>query len=142
MSSVLAAVGLAQLPDLGRRVTRRRAIFQRYREALGDMPGFAFQPEPAWARSTRWLSAVTIDPRRAGVDRELVRMALAAEGIESRPVWKPMHLQPAFRDAPRSGGARAAALFDDGLCLPSGQGLGPVDQGRVIEVIRGLVRRA
>jgi dTDP-4-amino-4,6-dideoxygalactose transaminase len=142
MSSVLAAVGLAQLPDLGRRVARRRAIFQRYREALGDLPGFAFQPEPAWARSTRWLSAITIDPRRAGVDRELVRMALAAEGIESRPVWKPMHLQPAFRDAPRSGGARASALFDDGLCLPSGQGLGPVDQGRVIEVIRGLVRRA
>ncbi|MCU0888160.1 MAG: DegT/DnrJ/EryC1/StrS family aminotransferase [Rubritepida sp.] len=142
MSSLIAAVGLAQMPDLARRVERRRAIFAAYREGLADLPGVTFMPEPGWARSTRWLTAMQVDPRRAGMDRELVRMALAAEGIESRPVWKPMHLQPAFRDAPRSGGALAATLFERGLCLPSGQGLTAAQQQRIIGVIRGLARRS
>lgn len=141
MGCVTAAIGLAQLPDLERRVTARRAIFRRYQEALGHLPGITFMPEPGWARSSRWLTAMMVDPQRFGADRELIRMALAAEGIESRPVWKPMHLQPAFRDAPRSGGAFAAGLFEDGLCLPSGSGLGAAEQGRVIETILGVARR-
>jgi dTDP-4-amino-4,6-dideoxygalactose transaminase len=86
---VLAAVGLAQLPTLAARVAARRAVFERYREALGGLPGLRLMPEPGWGRSSRWLSVALFDPRRAGADREEVRLALAAAGIESRPVWKP-----------------------------------------------------
>jgi dTDP-4-amino-4,6-dideoxygalactose transaminase len=141
LSSVLAAVGLAQLPELAARVEARRARFDRYRAALGDLPGLAFMPEPGWARSSRWLTALQVNPRRFGVDREVIRLALAAEGIESRPVWKPMHLQPAFRDAPVSGGGVAAGLFENGLCLPSGHGMSLAEEDRVIGVIRSLARR-
>lgn len=141
MGCVTAAIGLAQLPDLGRRVAVRRAIFARYAEALGALPGVSVMPEPGWARSSRWLSALLIEPRGFGTDREDLRRALATQGIESRPVWKPMHLQPAFRDAPRSGGAFAAGLFEHGLCLPSGSGLTATDQERVIAAILGVARR-
>jgi dTDP-4-amino-4,6-dideoxygalactose transaminase len=117
-------------------VAARRAVFERYREALGGLPGLRFMPEPGWSRSSRWLSVALFDPRRAGADREEVRLALAAAGIESRPVWKPLHLQPAFRRAPQAGGAVAAALFEQGLCLPSGSNLAPPQQARVIAAIR------
>jgi dTDP-4-amino-4,6-dideoxygalactose transaminase len=137
LSSVLAAVGLAQLPALERRVAARRAVFDRYREGLADLPGIAFMPEPAWSRGNRWLSAVLFAPDGGAPDREAVRLALAAAGIESRPVWKPLHLQPAFRTAPHAGGAVATRLFESGLCLPSGSGLTPAQQGRVIAAIRG-----
>ncbi|HYF06439.1 MAG TPA: DegT/DnrJ/EryC1/StrS family aminotransferase [Acetobacteraceae bacterium] len=136
LSSVLAAVGLAQLPTLFARVAARRAIFERYVAGLADLPGLSFMPEPAWSRSTRWLTAVQIDPARFGADREAVRLALDAAGIESRPVWKPLPLQPAFRGAPVAGGAVAARLFEHGLCLPSGSGLTEEAQGRVIAAIR------
>ncbi len=142
LSSILAAVGLAQLPALGARVAARRAVFERYLRGLGDLPGLRFMPEPGWGRSSRWLSVVLIDPRRAGTDRQAVRGALAATGIESRPVWKPLHLQPAFRRAPHAGGAVAAALFEQGLCLPSGSGMAPSEQARVIEAVRGGRRAA
>jgi len=140
LSSVLAAIGLAQLPSLASRVARRREIFSTYVERLGDLPGLAFLAEPGWGRSNRWLSVLLIDPRVFGADREAVRRALDAAGIESRPAWKPLHLQPAFRDAPRSGGARAAELFERGLCLPSGSAMTPAEQARVIEVVRGCAR--
>jgi dTDP-4-amino-4,6-dideoxygalactose transaminase len=136
LSSVLAAVGLAQLPTLEARVAARRAVFGLYRAGLGDLPGLTLMPEPDWGRSSRWLSVIQIDPAEAGTDRERVRAALLAAGIESRPVWKPLHLQPAFRRAPQVGGAVAARLFAEGLCLPSGSGMAPGAQMRVIETIR------
>lgn len=138
-SSVLAAVGLVQLRALQSRVAARRAVFARYVAGLADLPGISFMPEPAWGRSSRWLSAMLIDPQRFGADREVVRRALDAAGIESRPVWKPLHLQPAFRGARSIGGGVAAALFERGLCLPSGR-MTVGDQTRVIEVIRRLAR--
>lgn len=140
MSSVLAAVGLAQLSSLEERVATRRAIFARYVEALGPLPGLSFMPEPGWARATRWLSAMLVDPRRFGGDREAIRLALAEEGIESRPVWKPLHLQPAFRHAPSVGGEVAAGLFERGLCLPSGSGMSVAEQFRAISAIRARHR--
>ena len=91
-------------------------------------------PEPGWGRANRWLSVALLAP--GAPDREVLRQALDAAGIESRPVWKPLHLQPVFRDAPRAGGAVAAGLFAAGLCLPSGSGLAPAQQDRVIEAIR------
>jgi dTDP-4-amino-4,6-dideoxygalactose transaminase len=136
MSSVLAAVGQAQLAVLADRVLARRAIHARYRAGLDDLPGVSFIAEPNWSRSNRWLTVIRLDPQEAWADRETIRRALAAEQIESRPVWKPLHLQPAFRAAPQAGGDVAAGLFEQGLCLPSGSSLSLADQNRVIAVIR------
>jgi dTDP-4-amino-4,6-dideoxygalactose transaminase len=121
-------------------VARRRAIFARYQEGLEDVPGISFMPEAAWGRASRWLSAMLIDPEGFGMDADGLRRVLAAEGIESRPVWKPLHMQPVFRDAPRVGGSVAEALFARGLCLPSGSGLGQDAQHRVIRAIRAAAR--
>ena len=136
LSSVLAAVGIAQIAILEARVAARRAVHARYRDGLWDVPGLSLIAEPNWSRSNRWLTVIRLDPAIARADRETVRRALAAHDIESRPVWKPLHLQPAFRDAPRAGGAVAAQLFEEGLCLPSGSSLMPMDQARVIDIIR------
>jgi dTDP-4-amino-4,6-dideoxygalactose transaminase len=141
LSSVLAAVGLAQLPSLGARVARKREIFAAYAEGLADLPGVSFIAEPSWGRANRWLSVALIESASFGADREAVRRALDAAGVESRPAWKPLHLQPAFRDAPRTGGAVAAALFERGLCLPSGCGMTEAEQARVIETVRSCARR-
>jgi dTDP-4-amino-4,6-dideoxygalactose transaminase len=140
LSSVLAAIGLAQLPDLPARVARKRAIFAAYAAALGDLPGIGFLAEPGWGSANRWLSVALIEPAVFGADREAVRRALDAAGVESRPAWKPLHLQPAFRNAPCEGGAAAAAFFERALCLPSGCGMTEVEQARVIETIRSCAR--
>lgn len=140
MSSLLAAVGLAQLGKLGDRVARRRAIFARYQEALEDVPGLSFMPEAPWGRSSRWLTAMLVDPDSFGLDPGGLRRVLAAEGIETRPAFKPLHMQPVFRDAPRAGGAVAEALFARGICLPSGSGMTPAAQVRVIRAIRAAAR--
>ena len=96
MSNVLAAIGRGQLKVLDERVKRKREIFQYYNDALGEIPGIEFMPEPEWSRSNRWLTVVLITPEEFGVDREQVRLALGDEDIEARPVWKPMHMQPVF----------------------------------------------
>ena len=140
LSSLLAAVGLAQLAKLGDRVARRRAIFARYQEALEDVPGIAFMPEAPWGQSSRWLTAMLMDRDGFGLEPEALRRLLAAEGIETRPAFKPMHMQPVFRDAPRVGGAVAEALFARGLCLPSGSGMTTAEQDRVICAIRAAAR--
>jgi dTDP-4-amino-4,6-dideoxygalactose transaminase len=142
LSNLLAAVGRAQLADLDRRVAARRAINARYRAALGALPGWTFMPEAPGHHSTCWLTCATIDARAFGTTRDAVIDALAAADIEARPVWKPMHLQPVFRGCRAIGGEVAAALFADGICLPSGSGLAPADQDRVIHVVRGLAPRA
>ncbi|SMP51657.1 dTDP-4-amino-4,6-dideoxygalactose transaminase [Neorhodopirellula lusitana] len=136
MSNLLAAIGRGQLQVLPDRVAKRRAIFDKYRNELGDLPGVQFMPEPDGFHSTRWLTALTIDPNQFGADREQVRLALEAENIEARPVWKPMHLQPAFSDCRSVGGAVSEALFQDGLCLPSGSSMSEEDQNRVIKVVK------
>lgn len=141
LSSVLASVGLAQIAALEQRVAARRAIFDRYAAAFADLPGVTTMPEPPWGRSTRWLSVALFEPEAFGADRDAVRHALAAAGIESRPVWKPLHLQPAFRDAPAVGGTVAARLFERGLCLPSGSAMTEAEQAVVIEVVRRCCRR-
>ncbi|PRY93147.1 pyridoxal phosphate-dependent aminotransferase EpsN [Hasllibacter halocynthiae] len=131
LSNVCAAIGLAQMGVLGARVARRRAIFARYRDALSPA-GIAFMPEAPGHLSTRWLTACRIDPARTGTDREAVRLALLSEGIEARPLWKPMHLQPVFAGAPYHGAGFDAALFADGLCLPSGSDMTEAEQDEVI----------
>ncbi len=136
MSNLLAALGRAQLADLERRVERRRAHNSFYRAALAALPGVEFMPEAPGCRSIFWLTALTIDPEQAGTDRESIRLALEQHDIESRPVWKPMHLQPYYAGYPSIGGGVSAHLFDNGLCLPSGSTLSDHDRDRVVEIIR------
>lgn len=136
LSNLLAAVGRAQLGSLDDKVAARRAVNRRYREGLGDLPGIRFMPEAPYGRGNCWLTCLTIDPSAFGATRDDVREALAAEDIEARPVWKPLHLQPVFASARVVSGATAAGLFADGLCLPSGSNLAPADQQRVIDVVR------
>ncbi len=141
LSNLLAAVGVAQLSDLDRRVARKRAIFRRYAAALGGLPGVSFMPEAAWAEASRWLSVMLVDQARFGAAPEEIRAELEAANVESRPVWKPMHMQRVFRDAPCAGGLVAESLFARGLCLPSGSGMTDAQQDRVIAVILALHRR-
>jgi dTDP-4-amino-4,6-dideoxygalactose transaminase len=152
MSNVLAAIGRGQLKVLDERVEAKRKIFDYYKQALGGIPGIEFMPEAAYGRSNRWLTAVLITPEEFGADRETIRLALEAEDIEARPVWKPMHMQPVFDckehgaksmeqrgtnryEARVVGGTVAEDLFNRGLCLPSGTAMTEADLNRVIEVI-------
>jgi pyridoxal phosphate-dependent aminotransferase EpsN len=140
LSNVLAAIGRGQLRHLDEKVDRRRANFDFYQKTLGDLPGISFMPEATWGRCNRWLTCLTIDPAVAGTDREKVRLALEAQNIEARPVWKPLHSQPLFAQAPRFGGRVAEDLFTHGLCLPSGSNLKREDRARVAELVRACCK--
>ncbi len=132
LSNVLAGIGRGQLRVLDDRVAARRRNYEAYREGLRHLTGVSFMPEAPWGRCTRWLTCVTIDPATAGVDRETVRVALEADNIEARPVWKPMHRQPIFSGYEVAGGAVAERLFERGLCLPSGSSLTDDERSRVL----------
>lgn len=138
LSNVLAGIGRGQLRVLEQRVAARRRIFEIYHAALSTLPGLSFMPEAPWGQGNRWLSCLTIDPAVAPTDREVLRLALEAEDIESRPVWKPLHLQPVFKDMGCEvfGGAVSEQLFTQGLCLPSGSSMSDDDLARVIGVVR------
>ncbi len=140
MSNLLAALGVAQLHGLDRRMARRHAVNAAYREALGDLPGIRFMPRAPYGEPNDWLTCVLIDPDQFGAGREDVRLALEAHDIEARPTWKPLHLQPLFADTPTVGGDVAARIFDHGLCLPSGSNLSDDDLGRVIGLIGDMAR--
>ena len=139
MSNVLAGIGRGQLRVLDERVAQRRAVFERYRAALGDIEGVTFQPEAPWGTHTRWLSVLHLDPSAHPVAPAELVAALSADDIEARPVWRPMHTQPIFATAERVGGAVAERLYATGVCLPSSSSLGHADQDRVIEAIRGVL---
>jgi pyridoxal phosphate-dependent aminotransferase EpsN len=135
LSNVLAGIGRGQLQVLSDRVAARRHNFAVYQQALGDLPGIEFMPEVPFGQSTRWLTCLTIDPHLFGCDREQVRLSLADQNIEARPVWKPLHLQPVFAGCECIGGNVAEFLFERGLCLPSGSNLRSEDLDRVIHTI-------
>ena len=139
MSNVLAGIGRGQLLVLDDRVRRRRAIFDRYRDAFADLPGVVMQPEAPWGLHTRWLTVLTLDEDEVPISpRELVG-ELEKENIEARPVWRPMHLQPLFADSEVIGGAVAQRLFESGVCLPSSSSLTQADQLRVIDAVRAAL---
>lgn len=140
LSNILAGVGRGQLRVLNQRVAARRRNFEIYQEALAELPGIKFMPEAPYGRATRWLTCLTINPDAFGADREQVRLALAAKQIETRPVWKPLHLQPVFAECNSIGGAIAEDLFKHGLCLPSGSNLTTEDLERVIQGIKATSR--
>jgi dTDP-4-amino-4,6-dideoxygalactose transaminase len=134
LSNLLAALGRGQLRGLDRRIARRREIFERYRAAFDAIDGIEMIPAGDGVEPNYWLSCVLLDPAlRAG--REDVRLALEELNIEARAVWKPLHLQPLYRDSPTVGGQVAERIFDRGLCLPSGTTLSAEDQDRIIETV-------
>ena len=142
MSNLLAAFGRVQLAALPQRVEARQQVFNWYHRGLAGLPGIEFQTEAPWGTHTRWLTAILIDPERAGADREEVRNALKDDGVESRPVWKPMHLQPVYRGMGLScvRGEIAEELFERGLCLPSSSSLTCGEVDRACAAIRKVVR--
>ena len=136
MSNVLAGVGRGQLEVLAARVMQRRAVAARYSEALQDLEGLTFMPQAEYGVHTNWLSCLLIDHELFGRSRDEVIRILDLAGIESRPVWKPMHLQDLYKDCARYGGAVAESLFENGICLPSSSSLSSEDQQYVVNVIR------
>ena len=120
------------------RVKSRRNIFARYKESL-SIPGIQFMPEAKGHKSTRWLTALTIDSNKTGVSRDEIMNFLLDKEIESRPLWKPMHLQPVFKGLPYQGTGLDETLFKNGMCLPSGSDLTVQEQEEVIGHICGLL---
>jgi len=139
MSNVLAGIGRGQLGVLEERVAARRAIAFKYRDAFADLDGLELMPQADWGLHTNWLSCFLVDEARLGATRDDILRALADRDIEARPTWKPMHLQPLFRENERFGGLVAEDLFRRGLCLPSSTCLSDLDQQRVIEAVRDAV---
>jgi len=139
MSNIAAGIGRGQMEVLLHRVSARRAMHDFYSELFDDIPGVVLHSEPDETYySNYWLSAVLMAPETAGHTREELRLALLEENIESRPLWKPMHLQPVFASAPYYGGKVCEQLFHDGLCLPSGSNLSDEDRERIKTVIRNV----
>ena len=141
MSNVLAGIGRGQLRVLPQRVERRREIAFAYREAFADLEGIELMPQAPWGHHTNWLSVFLLDEARLGVSRDAIVHALAAEDIEARPVWKPMHTQKLYASAERFGGEVAEDLYARGLCLPSSTNMTGDEQGRVVDAVRRAVRR-
>ena len=139
MSNICAGIGRGQMDVLPERIIQRRAIYDQYKKELSALPGLMFFAEPAGYYSNRWLTTVVIDPELSGgTTRETVRLALEADNIESRPLWKPMHMQPVFQDAPYYGSGISEKLFEEGLCLPSGSNMTQDDMERVLRIINNL----
>jgi dTDP-4-amino-4,6-dideoxygalactose transaminase len=136
MGNINAAIGLGQLEVLDERVKRKREIFGFYKNALADFPEISFQPEREGFVSNRWLTTILT---KSFNQREAIRLALEKENIDSRPLWKPMHLQPVFKEAQYLGGNVAEDLFDRGLCLPSGTAMTERDLERVVGIIKKTI---
>lgn len=140
MSNLLAGVGLGQLEVLKERIKARRHNFRRYQTYFRHLRNYGYfvrmGSEPTGFFSNRWLSVILVDPESCrGITRENLRLAFQAANIETRPLWKPMHLQPVFRGAPVYGGRVSERLFDQGLCLPSGSSLTGADFDRIFSVL-------
>ncbi|SNV42362.1 UDP-4-amino-4-deoxy-L-arabinose--oxoglutarate aminotransferase [Chryseobacterium taklimakanense] len=141
MSNISAGIGRGQMEVLPQRVEARRKNHEFYTELFRNIEGVTVFTEPgADFYSNHWLSAVIIDPEIAGFTREDLRLKFLEDDIESRPLWKPMHLQPVFADAPYYGKKVAEELFENGLCLPSGSNLTDVERKRIKEALSALIK--
>ena len=136
MSNVLAGIGRGQLEVLDLRVQQRRAIAFRYRDAFADLPGISLMPQAPYGLHANWLSCFLIDEEVFGRSRDHLIRALDEANVESRPVWKPMHLQPLYARCQRYGGDVAEDLFRRGICLPSSSSLSTEDQLHVVNAVR------
>jgi pyridoxal phosphate-dependent aminotransferase EpsN len=141
LSNLLAGIGRGQMELLEDRVKKRREIYLWYKLNLQAVPGLALsQTEPTGSRSNRWLSTVLLDPAQTTTTPEQLRLHLETHNIESRPLWKPLHLQPLFAAAPMYGGSICEELFTKGLCLPSGSALSEADLHRIADAVRAAVK--
>ena len=142
MSNVLAGIARGQLEVLSERVNQRRMVFARYREAFSGLEGIGPQPEASWGNHTRWLSCFLIDEKEFGASQPDIIRYLESQNIESRPVWKPLHIQPLLKDYECVGGEVAEDLNRRGICLPSSSSLSEEDQQRVIECVKSIHKSA
>ena len=139
MSNIVAGIGRGQMMVLDDRVKARRENYDFYVKELSGIPGFKFVSEPEGFFSNRWLSTILINSKEAGITPTQLREALEKENIETRPLWKPMHLQPVFKGCDYYGSTVAEELFNTGLCLPSGSNLTDNDLNRVVSMIKNTV---
>lgn len=138
ISNICAGIGRGQLKVIDQRVQQRRAIFEFYRDALKNCEAISFQPEMEGSHANRWLTCIQLDPGKSnGVTPEQLRLSLEDRNIESRPLWKPMHLQPVFKDCPYYGGKVSEELFERGLCLPSGSAMTVKELSEVARIVEG-----
>lgn len=140
LSNLLAAVGRGQVQRLDDLVAARGETARYYRDALGDLPGLTFMPVAEYGKPNWWLTCLLVDAEEFGAGRDRILEHLATLNIEARPTWKPMHLQPVFRDCVMRGGEVSAGLFRRGLCLPSGSALTDDDRQRVADAVRAVIR--
>lgn len=143
MSNILAGIGRAQLEVLHERIEARRNVFGRYYKELAYLPGVYFMPELENTKSNRWLTALTINEKEAGISVKEILDTLKTENIDSRPVWKPLHLQPIFKNAAyytHNNKSISDGLFNNGICLPSGSNMSEDEQYRVIQCIKGIIK--
>jgi pyridoxal phosphate-dependent aminotransferase EpsN len=138
LSNVLAGIARGQLQVLDRRIEERRAVALRYLQAFEDLAGMTPMPQPEWSRPTNWLSCFLIG-EEFGASRDSLIRRLEEANIESRAIWRPMHLQPLYSNCERFGGAVAEELHRRGICLPSSSSLAEEDQLSVVNIIRGAV---
>jgi len=142
MSNLLAAIGRGQLQVLDKRVSIRRAIYGRYFDVLSKVDGIQFMSEASYGKTNRWITTLTVDSQKTGIGRTKIIDSLEKENIESRPVWKPMHMQPLYQTADyilNEENDNSRHLFENGLCLPSGSSLNKKDQGRIIDIILNCI---
>ncbi|MDR1653248.1 MAG: DegT/DnrJ/EryC1/StrS family aminotransferase [Prevotellaceae bacterium] len=142
MSNICAGIGCGQMEVLPDRIAQRRKNNQVYKQCLSEIEGITFQTEPnSDFRSNYWLTSIIVNPEKTnGITREDLRLTLESANIESRPLWKPMHLQPVFAERPFYGDRTSEKLFENGLCLPSGSSLTENDLERVAEIIISQLR--
>lgn len=139
MSNIAAGIGRGQMMVLNERIRQRRDNHAFYVDLLGDVSGISFLPEPDGYFSNRWLTTILVDPEKTGgITRETIRLEMEKQNIECRPLWKPMHMQPVFRDAPYYGTGISGKLFEDGLCLPSGSNMSEQERDRIRIVLKSL----
>mgnify|MGYP000080905536 CR=1 FL=1 len=140
MSNVVAGIGRGQLEVLDLRVKQRRENNKFYRDLLGEVNGITFHTESSDSFSNYWLTSLIIDPKKTGVTREELRKGLEEENIESRPLWKPMHLQPVFSGAPAYTNGFSEYAFENGLCLPSGSNMTDCDRNRIAYQLKKILK--
>jgi dTDP-4-amino-4,6-dideoxygalactose transaminase len=143
MSNILAGIGRGQMEVLDQRVLQHRANNQFYREYFEHINGISFQNEPdSNFYSNYWLTAITVNPTyTGGITAEDIRVAFESDNIESRPLWKPMHLQPVFAHCPYYGDGTSEKFFNDGICLPSGSNLTDDERKRIVSVLERILKK-
>ena len=140
MSNVLAGIGRGQMEVLNDRIAARRANFEFYKDLFASVEGISMIDEPNGFYSNRWLSAILVNPDlTGGITREDIRLHLEKDNIESRPLWKPMHMQPVFKNCQYYGNQVAENLFKNGLCLPSGSNLTEADRERIAQQLKAIL---